>query len=115
MVADVCRISCDLPETRVAKQIVPSPASSLEVALAMVSRDHTPFGSVDAFFKESMRRDAMTGTRIVFALEYTLMPTSVARRPPQHQGKRELTLQEGAESLPVNTRDQHNVTNSPPS
>ena len=34
----------------------------------MVSRDHNPFGSTAAFFKESMRRDAMTGTRIVFAL-----------------------------------------------
>jgi hypothetical protein len=35
----------------------------------MVLRDHTAFGSADAFFKESMRRDAMTGTRTVFALE----------------------------------------------
>jgi hypothetical protein len=39
-----------------------------EDELVMVSRDHATFGSREAFFKESMRREAMTGTRIVFAL-----------------------------------------------
>ena len=30
----------------------------------MVATDHAPFGSAAAFFKESMSRDAMTGTNI---------------------------------------------------
>jgi len=34
----------------------------------MVLRDHDISGPVVAFFKESMRRDAMIGTRIVFTL-----------------------------------------------
>ena len=36
--------------------------------LVMVERDHGAYGRAAAFFKESMRRDAMVGTRIVFTL-----------------------------------------------
>lgn len=61
-------ISCDLPETCGAKWIVPSPTSSPEATLATVSKFHAPMGRTDAFFGESMGRDAMTGTRIVIAL-----------------------------------------------
>jgi len=48
--------------------MLPSPASLPELGSFMVSRDHCPFGSAAAFFKESMRRDAMTEIIIVFAL-----------------------------------------------
>jgi len=34
----------------------------------MVERDHGTVGSAAAFFRESMRRDAMIGTRVVFTL-----------------------------------------------
>ena len=49
-------------------------SSSIDIPwfiVVMVSRDHGFFGWEVAFFKESMRRDAMTGTRIVFALRVT--------------------------------------------
>jgi hypothetical protein len=45
----------------------------LGFAMVIVSRDHGIFGWTLAFFKESMRRDAITGTRIVFALRHKLM------------------------------------------
>ena len=35
----------------------------------MVERDHARFGSIEAFFSESMRRDARSGITIVVALE----------------------------------------------
>lgn len=34
----------------------------------IVERDHGAYGSAAAFFRESMRRDAMVGTKIVFTL-----------------------------------------------
>ena len=49
-------------------------ASSFDLAILIVvrvSRDHGSFIWAAAFFKESMRRDAMTGTKIVFALWVT--------------------------------------------
>ena len=42
---------------------VPSPAGLPVLKLAMVGTVHV-LGSAAAFFKESMRRDAMTGTKI---------------------------------------------------
>jgi len=36
--------------------------------MVIVLRDHGIFGWSAAFFRESMRRDAMTGTRTEFAL-----------------------------------------------
>lgn len=39
-----------------------------DLGLVMVSKDHATFGSRAVFFRESIRRDAMTGTRIVFVL-----------------------------------------------
>lgn len=35
----------------------------------MVERDHTRVDPTEAFLSESIRRDAMSGTRTVFALE----------------------------------------------
>ena len=58
-----------LPGTRDANRIVPSSADLPQVVFVMVSRDHTPSGPMAAFFKESMRREAMTGTKIVLALQ----------------------------------------------
>lgn len=34
----------------------------------MIWRDHSPVGSAEAFFKDSMRRVAIIGVKIVFAL-----------------------------------------------
>ena len=77
----------------------------------MVSRDHTAFGWTEAFFKESMSRDAMTGTRIVFALRKPVqMPTSVPRRTLRYQGKGDLTFQERAERPPEHAHTMSAVT-----
>ena len=59
----VGEIWCDLPETRAAKELVP------QSELHMVPRDQGAFCSTAAFFRESMRRDAMTGIRVRFALQ----------------------------------------------
>jgi len=52
-----------------AKRIAPSSDDPPQFGLVMVSRDHTACGWAADLFKESMRRDAMTGTKIVFAIE----------------------------------------------
>jgi hypothetical protein len=62
-VVGASEISCNSPDTLDAKRAVPS-----QPGLVMVSSDHAPSGSTAAFFKESMRRDAMTGTKVVFTL-----------------------------------------------
>lgn len=68
MAAGVSRTWC-LVGTRDAKRSVPSSASLPRVTF-MVRRDHgTTSGSTEAFFNESIRREAMIGTRTVFALE----------------------------------------------
>lgn len=36
--------------------------------MAVVSNDHTTFGLMAAFCRDSMRRDAITGTKVEFAL-----------------------------------------------
>ena len=64
-------ISCNPLDARDAEWMVPSPVSPPWLIVVMVSRDHAPFGSTAAFFRESMRRDAMTGTKIVFILSVT--------------------------------------------
>jgi len=65
--AEVSRGWC-LVGTCDAKRIVPSSAGLPEVA-PMVWIDHrTTSGSTAASFNESMRREAMTGTRTVFAI-----------------------------------------------
>jgi hypothetical protein len=60
--------SRNLPGSRGAEWMVPPIADPSELGLDMVSIDHGIFGSRDAFFKESIRRDAIIGTRTVFAL-----------------------------------------------
>ena len=51
--------------------MVPSPVGLPWPVVVMISRDHGIVGLTVAFFKESMRRDAITGIRIVFALRAT--------------------------------------------
>lgn len=41
---------------------------SFDTLVDIVSIDHRPVGSREAFFKDSMRRDAIIGVRIEFAL-----------------------------------------------
>lgn len=65
--ARVSEISCDTSKVREAKWIVPAHRLVLP-ASDIVSRDHSPAGSTAAFFRESMRRDAMTGTKTMFTL-----------------------------------------------
>lgn len=60
--------SCGPPGTHEAKRIVPLFADLPQAGLVMVSRDHTSCGWAADLFKESMRRDAMTGTKMEFAL-----------------------------------------------
>ena len=62
--AGVSEISCDLPSNGDAKLEALSSSDPPAPKLVMVVRDHGPVGSSAAFFKESMRRDAMTGTKI---------------------------------------------------
>lgn len=50
-----------------AKLVVPIRCAVL-LESDMVSRDHGSVGLVAAFFKESIMRDAMTGTKTVFTL-----------------------------------------------
>ena len=61
--------SCDPRGNCDAKWRVPS-VVSLPTSV-IVARDHCSFGSLAASFRESMRRDAMTGTKIAFALRGT--------------------------------------------
>ena len=67
---EVREIPCDPPGGRDANWTVLSPVDPPR-PVVMVPRDHAPMGSTAAFFKESMRRDAMTGTKIVFVLSAT--------------------------------------------
>lgn len=60
--------SCNLLGGGGAGCAAPPRAGLPEPELVMVSNDHATLGSTVAFFKESMRREAMIGTRIVFAL-----------------------------------------------
>ena len=59
--------------TRDGELMIPPPVDLPWFMLVMVLRDHGIFGWAAAFFKESMRRDAMTGTRVEFALHHKLM------------------------------------------
>lgn len=59
-------ISCDPSSAHDAKWMVSSVVLLPESL--MVLRDHGTFGSMAAFFKESMRRDAIIGTKTVFTL-----------------------------------------------
>ena len=61
--------SCDPPAID-AKLIVLSTSGFPFPEYVMVVRDHGPtMGPVEAFFKESIRRDAMIGAKIVHALQ----------------------------------------------
>lgn len=51
-----------------AKRMILSSACTPKLRLVMVSIDHTTLGPTAAFFKESIRRDAMTGTKTEFVL-----------------------------------------------
>ena len=64
----VPEISCDPLSVQDAKRIVPTSGVFPLPKLVIVMRDHGTAGSAAAFFKESMRRDAMTGTKTVFTL-----------------------------------------------
>ena len=66
---------------------------------AMVAIDHGPVGSAAAFFKESMRCAAMTGTKIGCNLCMGHKRISVAQRSFRHK-KKKLTPQGRAESRP---------------
>ena len=67
---EVREIPCDPPGGRDANWTVlfsvdpPRP-------VVMALRDHAPMGSIAAFFRESISRDAMTGMKIVFVLSAT--------------------------------------------
>jgi len=63
---EVSEISRNLSGTRDVRVLSPLDLSRLR--LVMVSRDHSTLGPSAAFFKESIRRVAITGTKIVFAL-----------------------------------------------
>lgn len=65
---EVSAVSCSSLGTCGAKRMTLSSADLPRLELVMVSSDHTTFGPAAAFFKESMRRDAMTGTKIEFVL-----------------------------------------------
>jgi hypothetical protein len=66
---------------------------------AMVAIDHGPIGSAAAFFKESMRCAAMTGTKIGCSLCMEHKRISVAQRSFRHK-KKKLTPQAHVESHP---------------
>ena len=55
----------------------------------MVERDHFPVDSTEAFFRESMRREAVTGMRIVLALE--TQDDTDQRNTPSAQGNETYT------------------------
>ena len=63
----------EIPCDRGVGSMIPPLADLPQLMLVMVLRDHGIFGWAAAFFRESMRRDAMTGTRTVFALRHKLM------------------------------------------
>ena len=77
-------VSCGAPGTRDAKLTALFSADLPQVAFVMVLRDHTPIGPHAAFFKESMRRDAMIGRKIIFALRSvsSRQPSSHSHIPP---------------------------------
>ena len=78
-VVDANEMPCDSPATGGAKRT--DPFTSLQDELVMVSRDHIRFDSAAAFFRESIRRVAMTGTKIVFALRNEKSETAVLGFP----------------------------------
>lgn len=56
--------------TRDAKGVIPFSSKFPRVRLVIVSRDHAGFlGFPTAFFRESMRRDAISGMNVVFTLQ----------------------------------------------
>jgi len=63
-------MSRNLTGTRSARPAVTPPVGlpRLVLVVVMVLEDHDPFGPAAAFFKESMRRDAMIGIKVEFAL-----------------------------------------------
>jgi len=71
--AEACEISCNPLGTRGVGLTVPSPVDLPRLMVAMVSRDHGTSAWAVAFFKEIMRRDAMTGMRSMFVLRQKSM------------------------------------------
>jgi len=63
--------SCNPSGIRCAEWLTLPSAGIPRFIVAIVSRDHGLFSWTVAFFKESMRRDDMTGTKIVLALWVT--------------------------------------------
>jgi len=61
-------VSCDPPSTPDAKWRVPSSGGFPLTISCMAARDRGPASLAAFLFKESMRRDAMIGMRIVHAL-----------------------------------------------
>ena len=66
--AEVGEISSNLLGTCGVEPAVSSPVDLPRLTVDIVLKDRNPFSSTAASFKESMRRDAMTGAKIVFAL-----------------------------------------------
>jgi hypothetical protein len=63
----VSEVLCDSSKARDAKRMVSIPRVALPESV-IVATDHGPCGSMAAFFKESMRRDAMMGTNTMSTL-----------------------------------------------
>ena len=68
----------------------------------MVERDHTRVGPTETFFSESMRRDAMSGTRTGFALE---IEDDINRRDSPALRNKKLTSQ-GRVGMMAGCRDE---------
>ena len=82
---------CNPLGTRGVRSMIPPLVDLPQLILAMVLRDHDVFGWTVAFFKESMRRDDMTGMRTVFALRHKLTSIQVTRRSLRRREENELT------------------------
>lgn len=93
-------VPCDPLSVRGAKRMVMSSGVAPLPILDMVKRDHGTDGSMAAFFKESMSRDIMIGTKTVFTLldasrnrslmslqrkKKKLTPQAWAESPPEHK------------------------------
>ena len=66
-VGEVLEISCNSPSIRDGKRIVPL-AVKFPGLESMIGRDRSSVSSEPAFFKDSMRRDAIIGRITVLAL-----------------------------------------------
>lgn len=65
---EVLEVSCNSPSIRDGKRIVPLAVKFPGLGSIMVGRDRSSMGSEPAFFKDSIRRDAIIGRIIVLAL-----------------------------------------------